>query len=60
LHEDGVDLATVPLTAETLRAADCVVVVTDHSSVDYGLVAREAKVVVDTRHALPANVKRRA
>ncbi|HEY7686712.1 MAG TPA: nucleotide sugar dehydrogenase [Gemmatimonadales bacterium] len=60
LHEDGVDLATVPLTAETLRAADCVVVVTDHSGVDYGLVAREAKVVVDTRHALPVDSRRRA
>ena len=28
------------------------VVVTDHSKVDYGLVARESKVVVDTRRAL--------
>lgn len=54
LHEDGVELTSVPLSAETLRAADCVVIVTDHSSIDYGLIAREAKLVVDTRHALPA------
>jgi UDP-N-acetyl-D-glucosamine dehydrogenase len=30
-----------------------VIVVTDHSSVDYGLVARHARAVVDTRHVLP-------
>ena len=53
LHEDGVELTSVPLTAQTLRGADCVVVVTDHSAVDYAMVGREAPVVVDTRHALP-------
>ena len=58
LHEDGVELTSVPLSAETLRAADCVVIVTDHSSIDYGLIAREAKLVVDTRHALPAEPRR--
>ncbi|MGE5760827.1 MAG: nucleotide sugar dehydrogenase, partial [Gemmatimonadota bacterium] len=58
LHEDGVDLTSVPFTADTLRAADCVVIVTDHSSIDYGLIAREAKLVVDTRHALPTDSRR--
>jgi UDP-N-acetyl-D-glucosamine dehydrogenase len=53
LHEDGVELTSVPLNAQTLRAADCVVVVTDHSGIDYALVGSEAPVVVDTRHALP-------
>jgi UDP-N-acetyl-D-glucosamine dehydrogenase len=53
LHEDGVELTSVPLNAQTLRAADCVVVVTDHSGVDYTLVGSEAPVIVDTRHALP-------
>ena len=59
LHEDGVDLASVPLGADTLRGADCVVIVTDHSSIDYALIAREAKLVVDTRHALPAAGRRK-
>jgi UDP-N-acetyl-D-glucosamine dehydrogenase len=53
LREDGLDLASRPLDAATLREHDCVVIVTDHSKVDYALVAREGKVVVDTRHALP-------
>jgi UDP-N-acetyl-D-glucosamine dehydrogenase len=53
LKEDGNALTSVPLTADTLQSADCVVIVTDHSTVDYRLVARHARAVVDTRHALP-------
>jgi UDP-N-acetyl-D-glucosamine dehydrogenase len=52
LRADGMELASVPLSAESLERADCTVIVTDHSNVDYGLVARHAAVVVDTRHAL--------
>ena len=42
-------MASVPLTAETLSKTDAVVLVTDHSAVDYDLVARSASLVVDTR-----------
>jgi UDP-N-acetyl-D-glucosamine dehydrogenase len=52
LKDDDIDLASTPLTAETLGAADCVVIVTDHSEVDYPLIARSAGLVVDTRNAL--------
>jgi UDP-N-acetyl-D-glucosamine dehydrogenase len=45
------DLESVSLTADTLRAADAVLIVTDHSSVDYDHVVRQAAVVVDTRNA---------
>ncbi len=54
LRADGVDLRSTPLSADSLHTADCVIIVTDHSAVDYGLVARSAVAVVDTRHALPA------
>jgi UDP-N-acetyl-D-glucosamine dehydrogenase len=50
--EDGHAFASVPLTAETLTAADCVIIVTDHTAIDYELVRRNARVVVDTRNAL--------
>ena len=53
VKEDGLDLASVALTPATLEAVDCVIVVTDHSSVDYAMVARHARAVVDTRHVLP-------
>ncbi|UCH78967.1 MAG: nucleotide sugar dehydrogenase [Candidatus Coatesbacteria bacterium] len=42
-------LTSVPLAAETLRAVDAVVIVSDHTSVDYDAVFREASLVVDTR-----------
>jgi UDP-N-acetyl-D-glucosamine dehydrogenase len=58
LREDGLDLASRPLDAATLRGADCGVIVTDHSRVDYAMIAREAKVVVDTRHVLPRKAGR--
>jgi UDP-N-acetyl-D-glucosamine dehydrogenase len=52
LNAGGGRLHSRPLDAGALSEADCVVVVTDHSTVDYELVARHAKVVVDTRNAL--------
>jgi UDP-N-acetyl-D-glucosamine dehydrogenase len=42
-------LSSEPLTAELLAAEDAVIVVTDHTAVDYDLVARHAPLVVDTR-----------
>ena len=35
-----------------LAAADCVVVVTDHASYDWGAIRRLARLIVDTRHAI--------
>jgi UDP-N-acetyl-D-glucosamine dehydrogenase len=60
LHEDGVELESIALTADALHGTDCVVIVTDHTGLDYPLVAREAKLVVDTRHALPAGTRRKS
>ena len=59
LKDEGIDLASVPLTPETVTAADCVVIVTDHSDVDYALVERCARLVVDTRNALEAARRQR-
>ncbi|RPH53108.1 nucleotide sugar dehydrogenase, partial [bacterium] len=42
-------LESVPLNAETLAAADAVVLVTDHSCFDYGLILERAPLIVDTR-----------
>lgn len=50
--EHGHDLRSVPLSAEALRQADLVVILTDHTAVDYGLVVREATQILDTRNAL--------
>ena len=52
-REDGHEFRSVELTPERVAAADCVMVVTDHSSVDYRMIKRNAKLVVDTRNAIP-------
>ena len=51
---DGVSVPSVELTEEEVAKADAVVVVTDHSNVDYHLVVRSAKLVLDTRNVLKA------
>jgi UDP-N-acetyl-D-glucosamine dehydrogenase len=40
------------LTSEEVASADAVLVVTDHSNVDYDLVVRSAHLILDTRDAL--------
>jgi UDP-N-acetyl-D-glucosamine dehydrogenase len=55
-REDGQEFRSVELTPGVVAAADCVMVVTDHTSVDYLMIKREAKLVVDTRNALPREV----
>ena len=44
--------ARVAMTADVLRAADAVVVLTDHDGIDYGLLEREARWVLDCRSRL--------
>jgi nucleotide sugar dehydrogenase len=43
---------SVPLTEAELKAADAVIILTPHKSVDYDLVLREASLVLDTRSGL--------
>ena len=42
---------SVKLTPEAVRQADCVVITTRHTDVDYAMVAKEAKLIVDLRNA---------
>jgi UDP-N-acetyl-D-glucosamine dehydrogenase len=46
----------VPITHESLAAADCVVIVTDHTAFDYEAIVDGCDLLVDSRNA----VKRRA
>jgi UDP-N-acetyl-D-glucosamine dehydrogenase len=48
----GEPLQSIELTDEELERADCAVIVTDHSGVDYDRVCRLSQVIVDTRNAL--------
>ncbi|HEY6625760.1 MAG TPA: nucleotide sugar dehydrogenase [Ignavibacteriaceae bacterium] len=45
------DMKSVKLTEEKLRSYDLVVLSTDHSIFDYKLIAKSAKLIVDSRNA---------
>lgn len=45
------DLASIPLEEVILNNMDCVVILTDHSNVDYQWVANCCDLIVDTRNA---------
>ncbi len=49
---DGEPLYNQELTDDLLQSADCVVICTEHSGVDYNRVCELSKVIVDTRNAL--------
>jgi UDP-N-acetyl-D-glucosamine dehydrogenase len=50
-HYPDLDMASVPLTPEALQQADLILLVTDHSALDYAWIAQEARLIVDTRNA---------
>ncbi|MCZ6759231.1 MAG: nucleotide sugar dehydrogenase [Gemmatimonadetes bacterium] len=52
ISNGGAELECVKLSSATVKGADCIVIATDHSSVDYDLIRREASIVIDTRNAL--------
>jgi len=54
-HENGIAMSSSPLEP---AAYDCVVIVTDHSSIDYDRLLDEAALVVDLRNATGANGRR--
>jgi UDP-N-acetyl-D-glucosamine dehydrogenase len=49
--EEGVRHEGVELTDDELQIADVVLIVTDHSSIDYQRVVNQAALIVDTRNA---------
>ena len=54
----GDPLQSVQLTDDALRKADCVIIVTDHSSIDYHRVCSLTPLIVDTRNALNGDLRK--
>ncbi len=54
---NGEPLASVELTDQELKSADCVVIVTNHSDIDYKRVIDLTPLVVDTRNALNGDLR---
>jgi UDP-N-acetyl-D-glucosamine dehydrogenase len=46
------NLRSVPLTRENLASYDLVVIVTDHTCLDYDSILTHGKLILDTRHAI--------
>lgn len=49
MREYHFELASEPLTEETLATFDAVVLTTDHSRFDYGLIREHARLIIDAR-----------
>ena len=54
---DGEPLYNTDLTDDLISGSDCVVICTDHSTVDYHRVCELAPMIVDTRNALNEDVR---
>jgi UDP-N-acetyl-D-glucosamine dehydrogenase len=52
LREDGHEREGVPFTDEELHAADCILIATDHSGVEYRRLMGLGTPVVDARNAM--------
>jgi len=52
-HEHGVDfeMSSTPLVMSSLQDYDAVLILTDHSEIDYAAVVQHARLVLDTRNA---------
>ena len=49
-HHPNLQMSSTPLTREWLAEQDCVLIITDHTRVDYQQVVEHAQLVVDTRN----------
>jgi len=52
IRHNGFEMAGETDLDAALAAADCAVVVTDHSSYDWGAIKAQVRLIVDTRHAV--------
>lgn len=54
---DGEPLYNTDLTDDLIKNSDCVIICTDHSTIDYHRVCQLAPLIVDTRNALNEDVR---
>ena len=54
----GEPLRSVELTEDEIKSADCIVIVTNHSQINYQRITELAPLVVDTRNALNGDLRR--
>jgi UDP-N-acetyl-D-glucosamine dehydrogenase len=52
IEVNGKTIKSINLTPEVLQCMDCVVILTDHSTFDYGMIAAHSPLILDCRNAL--------
>ncbi|WP_020468972.1 nucleotide sugar dehydrogenase [Zavarzinella formosa] len=55
-HWPHLKMSSSSLTTEYLAGQDCVLIATEHSAYDWGMIAKNSRLIVDTRNALK-NIK---
>lgn len=50
-REHDLKMKSVPVTPASLKKYDCVVISTNHDAYDYGMIVKNAKLIVDSRNA---------
>jgi UDP-N-acetyl-D-glucosamine dehydrogenase len=54
MRRHDLKMESVPLTPQSLKSYDCVLIATNHSAYDWQMIADHAKLIVDTRNAMRA------
>jgi UDP-N-acetyl-D-glucosamine dehydrogenase len=57
-ESSGAPLCSIELSDEQIKASDCVVIVTNHSQIDYRRIVELGRLIVDTRNALNGDLRR--
>jgi UDP-N-acetyl-D-glucosamine dehydrogenase len=57
IHHDELEMESIRDLETAVKEADCVLIVTNHSSYDYGKILQDARLIVDTRNALQTHGK---
>lgn len=52
-------LEAVPFSTDAMRKADLVLIITEHNNVDYDLVLRESKLILDTRNTIKSREEKK-
>ncbi|WP_461538473.1 nucleotide sugar dehydrogenase [Spongorhabdus nitratireducens] len=49
MREHHFELSSIPITPETLKEYDCVILATDHDAFDFEMISQHSKLLIDTR-----------
>jgi UDP-N-acetyl-D-glucosamine dehydrogenase len=57
-ESSGAALCSIELSDEQIKTSDCIVIVTNHSQIDYRRIVELGRLIVDTRNALNGDLRR--